>query len=403
MTIRTPTRPMSFVAVLASVLLPLSAYAQDGSRAALTDLEQLAERLVVTARVKEGDVALIIGQTHDAELLENLAVHVRKRGAFPFVGYSSDRLERRLFFDVPAEYDSQTDALGLQLAEMIDVVFVLPNGLTENVLEGADPERLAARGQAGEAIGQALFRNNVRTVEIGNGFYPTPWRAERYGMSEAALARVFWQSVNLDYASLQRRAAQVQAALASADKVHITHPNGTDFTVRVNHGSVLVSDGVISDEEMQQGGPAVAVYLPAGEVYTTPVPGTANGTVVHTRDYFLGEPIDDLTLTFRDGRLTSMTGTGPGYDGFRAAYDAVDDPRKDLFGFVDLGINPNVALPGDSMVGSWIPAGTITVGMGVNAWAGGDNTVAYGLAVFLPGSTVTFDGETVIEAGELKL
>ncbi|HEV8694838.1 MAG TPA: hypothetical protein VGQ93_11750, partial [Lysobacter sp.] len=103
------------------------------------------------------------------------------------------------------------------------------------------------------------------------------------------------------------------------------------------------------------------------------------------------------------GKVTGMTGAGPGYPELRAEYDAVTDARKDLFGFVDLGINPNVKLPANSVVGNWIPAGTVTVGTGVNIWAGGDNSVPYGLTVFLPGSTVTLDGKPIIENGMLKI
>jgi len=45
----------------------------------------------------------------------------------------------------------------------------------------------------------------------------------------------------------------------------------------------------------------------------------------------------------------------------------------------------------------------VTVGIGNNAWAGGENKIAYGLTSYLPGSTVTLDGKTVVEAGALKL
>ncbi len=145
------------------------------------------------------------------------------------------------------------------------------------------------------------------------------------------------------------------------------------------------------------------VYLPAGEVYTTPVAGSAEGKVVHSRTCFQGEEIDDLTLPFAVGKLTAVTGTGPGYAGFKAEYDAVSDPRKDEFAFVDLGINPEVKLPVESKVGTWVPAGSVTVGSGTNIGAGGGNTVAYGMTVFLPGSTVTLDGKTIVDAGTLKL
>jgi leucyl aminopeptidase (aminopeptidase T) len=330
-------------------------------------------------------------------------VNVRKVGAFPLVTYESDRLAKRMFFDVPARYDTQTDAFGEKLAQVVDVMISVSNGQSEDLLAGADPKRLAARGKAGESIAQAMLKRNVRSVEVGNGFYPTPWRAKRYGMSEAALADAFWQAVDTDPGRLQARASQVKAALAAGDVLHITNPNGTDLTLRMKGRPVLASDGIISAEDIRAGGGAVAVYLPAGEVYAAPVPGSANGKVVHSHDFFRGKAVDNLTLQFKDGKLTSMTGTGPGYADLRAAYDAVDDPRKDRLGFVDLGINPDIKLPAGSQVGSWIPAGTVTVGIGGNTWAGGDNSVPYGLTAYLPGSTVTLDGKPIIERGQLKL
>lgn len=371
---------------------------------ATTDLEQLAGRLVnQSAGVKEGEIVLITGRTQDAELLENIAVNVRKAGAFPLVTYGSDRLSRRLFFDVPDQYDSQTDAMVMKLAGMADVVISLSNGTDENLFEGADPKRLAARARADEPVGQAFLKNNVRTVEVGNNMYPTPWRAERYGMSADDLAKAFWNGVNLDYSDLQSRGEQVRTAIAAGNEVHVTHPNGTDLKLRVQGRKVLVSDGIISEADRKAGGPALAAYLPAGEVYTTPVPGSAEGKLVHTRSFYQGKPIDNLTLTVSGGKVTAMTGSGPGYEDFKAEYDAVGDARKDLIGFIDFGINPNVTLPANSQVGNWMPAGAVTVGTGTNTWAGGDNSVPYGIVVFLPGATVTLDGKPVVEKGALKL
>ena len=372
--------------------------------AAPTDLEQLAQRLVTqSAAVKAGDVVYISGQPHDAELMENIAVNVAKVGGFPMVGYSSDRLAKRMFFDVPEQYDGQTDALGLKMADVVDVNISIGNSLTQDLFEGADPKRMAARGKANEAVGQAFLKNNVRTVDVGNNLYPTAWRAERFGMAQDALSKTFWNGVNLDYTELQTRGELVKAALAAGNEMHITNPNGTDLKFRVQGRKVLVSDGIISPADMKIGGAAMAAYLPAGEVYTTPVAGTATGKVVHSRDFYRGKQIDNLTMTFVGGKMTEMSGSGPGFADFKAEYDAVSDPRKDLFGYVDLGINPNVTLPADSKVGNWVPAGTVTVGTGTNTWAGGDNSVPYGTTVYLPGSTVMLDGKAIVENGVLKL
>ncbi|HEY5852286.1 MAG TPA: aminopeptidase [Lysobacter sp.] len=369
-----------------------------------TELEQLAERLVTqSAAVKEGEVVLVSGRSQDAELIENIAVQVRKLGGYPLVTYGSDRMSRRMFFDVPEKYDAQTDKLGLQLADIADVAIGLNNGTSENLYEGADPKRMAARGKADEAVSQAFLNNGVRIVEVGNNLYPTAWRAERYGMTEPQLADAFWKGLNIDYAQLQSRGEQIKAAIAAGNELHITNPNGTDLKLQVKGRRILVSDGIISPEDEKAGGPSLAAFLPAGEVYTTPVPGSAQGKVVHTRTYFRGKPIDNLTLTVEAGKVTAMTGDGPGYPDFKAEYDAVGDARKDQFAFIDFGINPNVSLPASSTVGTWVPAGAVTVGTGSNTWAGGDNSVPYGVIAFLPGSTVTLDGKPIIEKGVLKL
>ena len=378
-----------------------------GEQAAATkpniDLDQLADRLVANAAVKEGETVLITGRNQDAAVMESIAVAVRKAGAFPMIEYSSDTLAKRLFFDVPAKYDTQRDAWGDRLSKVVNVVISLGNGTTENLFEGADPERMAARGKANAGIGAAMMKNGVRTLELGNSLYPTKWRAERFGLSEADLSRMFWDGVNLDYADLQKRGGEVKAALAAGDEVHVTHPNGTDLTVKVKGRPVLVSDGIISPEDMKAGGANNAVYLPAGEVYTTPVAGTANGKLVNSKAFYRGKPIDNLTMEFKDGKMVSMTGTGAGFADMKAEYDAVGDARKDEFSFVDFGINPNIKLPANATIGTWVPAGTVTVGTGVNTWAGGNNDVPYGQVVSLPGATVTLDGKPIVEGGTLKL
>ncbi|MCA1619523.1 MAG: hypothetical protein LC795_09490 [Acidobacteria bacterium] len=119
-------------------------------------------------------------------------------------------------------------------------------------------------------------------------------------------------------------------------------------------------------------------------------------------DYFEGKEINNLTMTFAAGKLTSLTGSGPGFDLMKARYDAAGE-GKELFAFVDFGINPNVKLPASSKIATWVPAGTVTVGVGNNVWAGGDNKNPYGYVVSLPGTTVTLDGKPVVEAGQLKL
>jgi len=303
---------------------------------------------------------------------------------------------------VPEKYDSQSPELDLKLATIATVAISVDANETEGLLSGVSPARLAATGKANEPVGDLYLKRSVRQVSVGNALYPTEWRAKRYAMSQDELAKAFWSAVNTDYSALQASGEKVKSALAAGKEVHITNPNGTDLKVRMEGRPFFVSDGIISAEDVQKGGPAVSVYLPAGEVYCAPIPGTAEGKVVVSRDFYQGKEITDLTLTFVAGKLTSMTGSGPGFAGFKAQYDATGD-GKELFAFVDFGINPNFSVPAASKLGNWIQAGMVSVGTGNNTWAGGDNKISYGIYNYLPGSTVTLDGKTIVEKGVLKL
>src|SRR5215210_5095519 len=107
-----------------------------------TDLEQLAERLVKqSAAVKEGEVVWVSGGAENMELLENIAVQVRKAGAFPFISVGSDRLSKRMYTDVPEKYDAQTDQLDLKLAEVVNVTIGVDRNSAEGLFADADPKR----------------------------------------------------------------------------------------------------------------------------------------------------------------------------------------------------------------------------------------------------------------------
>ncbi len=75
------------------------------------DYDAIAKKLVhEAAGVREGDKVLITGGVRDLERLEDLAVHVRMLGAFPLISIGSDRMTRRMYDDVPAKYDAQTES-----------------------------------------------------------------------------------------------------------------------------------------------------------------------------------------------------------------------------------------------------------------------------------------------------
>jgi hypothetical protein len=143
-------------------------------------------------------------------------------------------------------------------------------------------------------------------------------------------------------------------------------------------------------------------YLPAGEAALTPAANSGDGKFVIERHYFEGKEVNNLTLTFAGGKLTEMTGEGPGFEAMRADYNAYPE-GKELLGFVDIGINESMKFPANAKAGNWVSAGMVTVGTGNNTWANGTNNVSGGVFGHLAGATVKVDGRTIVENGVLKL
>jgi len=367
------------------------------------DKEAIANRIVTqVAGVKEGDVVFVNGGARDLELLENLAINSRKVGAFPMITIGSDRMAKKYYAEVPEKYDTQSPDFELKLATLPTVGINVDANESENVLEGVSPTRLANVGKTQQPVGELYQKRNVRQVEIGNGLYPTAWRAKQFGIAQETLAKTFWEAVNSDYAGVQATGEKIKTMLSSGKEPRITSPEGADLKVKIEGRPFFVSDGVISAEDVQKGGPAVSVYLPAGEVYTTPVAGTAEGKIVRAQSFFRGKEINNIAIIIVSGKVTSITGSGPGFEEWKKAYDAVSDPGKDLVSFVDFGINPNLKIWPASKIGNWVQAGMVTIGTGNNIWAGGDNKAGFDVGGHLPGCTVTLDGKTIIEKGEWK-
>jgi aminopeptidase len=193
----------------------------------------------------------------------------------------------------------------------------------------------------------------------------------------------------------------VRNLLAAGKELRITNPNCTDLRVGIAGRPITVSDGIISDADRKQGGAATSVWLPAGEVFLTPVPGTANGVVITDQDYVRGQRVEGLRLELKSGRLTSMTAKS-GLELVQAAYDAAG-PGKDIAGVIDIGINPGVRVPERKSLHLWSEAGVITFVIGTNTWAGGTNEVQFAALGYSPGSTVSIDGRPFIQDGKLLL
>ena len=389
---------------IAALLMLVSAPALAGQAPAAEPkppVRDLARKLVVeSAGVKQGDLVLVTGTFEDRELLEDLAVAIRRAGANPLVLVDSDTLLRRYYSEVPEKYDSQAAAVSARLAETVDVRIRIDRGDAPDTTGEVPASRVATTMESFGKVHAIETRRGIRRVVLGNGLYPTEANAKKFGLTLEQLSRLFWDAIGADNQKLVQTGEKVRARLAKGKLLEISSKNGTSLRMRIEGRQVLFSDGVISPEELKKGGAATMVWLPAGEVYFVPVPGTAEGTLVVDRQLHGNTEIKGLTMKFAAGKLTSMTAKDD-ISALKAEYDAAPAGRE-VFALVDIGLNPNVKVPAGSRLLSYLPAGTTMLQLGGNSWAGGENNVFYTLQSFLSDATIKVDGKVLVDSGKLK-
>lgn len=350
------------------------------------------------ADVRENEVVELVGDVGDLPLLEDIAIEVRKRGAHPIVLVSTEKLARRLYDEVPAKYDGQSPVANLKLAQFVDVFVATERG-EGRTLRGVPPERQAAQSKASQPIFELARKRGIRTVILGNGLYPTEERAEQLGMEREGLAALMYGGIDVDYTQLERIGQRLAAALAGGKELRVTNPGGTDLRIGMAGRPVYVSDGVISAEDRKRGGSALSVWLPAGDVYFTLAPGSAEGILVADRMYYEGGRIDGLRLEIKGGKVTAMSARS-GLDPLKARYE-VAGAGRDLVSTVNLGINSSLSVPQDKAVNVWSRAGAVTLVVGNNQWAGGGNSSDFGMAPEVARATVAVDGKPIVQDGKL--
>lgn len=390
-------RKLAFLLMVALVAFSgWSARAQTAGQA-----DQLANKLVHDVlHVKPNQIVVITGDTSSLPIIESLVTALREAGAFGITDIGTTREAALYYQRVPAKYDSQPPKDFLTLARIADAIVNIQFPFDPSVTKNVPPARLNATAAAFNVYTDYVLKRPVPSVFLGNGLMPSAQSAKFFGVSEDQLSSLFWSGVNTDYNALRRDGNKTYAAVTRARSVHLTAPNGTDFTFTALSNAGQINTGTISDTDRQKGGIFVQKQLPAGDVYFIPRAGTANGTIVFGPTNVNGTDVNSFKVTFRNGKLVSMHASGGGTE--IAKFYATGGAGRDELGWVDLGVNRSMSVP----AGRWgaapsMAAGYITAGVGNNLGVGGSDRSPFAFASNVPNATVAVDGKAFVRNGKL--
>ena len=360
----------------------------------------LVPRLVESAGIKAGDLVSISGGPAMVPEMEALGVEVQKVGGHPLLILDSPRLTRTLYAEVPEKYlDRRPTAWSTLHAQEVDVAFDLPSGEDFATLRRVDPARRKRVDQSlarADAATQAQRdKGKTRTLFIG---VPTPSDTASIQMDYGPYEAMTWKAIEADYTDMAKKGQQIKRILEGAKRLHITSPEGTDFTVNLGPRPVFVNAGIVPPGTKGSAA-ARSMSLPGGSVIFAPLETTANGKIRAAEDQ-CDKPIRDEVVDVRDGMPVNV----------RAASDEACLQRslKDAgrFGNITIGLNPNVKFDHVPSYGPQLQsaAGVVQIGFASNQDLGGANPAAPGgWSVPLLKATVEADGKVIVRDGKLAL
>jgi leucyl aminopeptidase (aminopeptidase T) len=202
------------------------------------------------------------------------------------------------------------------------------------------------------------------------------------------------RTMGADFFAIRDRTVPLARILSDGSTAHVTSPRGTDLTLSLEGREGHADTGILH-------APGSFGNLPAGEAYTAPVEGTAEGVIVFDGAMppmgLLDEPI---TIVVEKGLATDIGGG----EGAKMLLDAIDPFGRDARNIGELGIGTNEAA-GSPLTGNTLEdekaLGTIHLALGNSATIGGTVSVESHIDGVVLNPTLTVDSKTIVKNGRL--
>lgn len=221
---------------------------------------------------------------------------------------------------------------------------------------------------------------------------------------------MFLRCVDIDYKELRRMCKKLQRILSNAEEIRVTSNKGTDITFSARKRKAFVDDGDFRK-------PGKAGNIPCGEVFLSPVIGSANGKIVFdgSLSYSKGSLIlkTSVIVEFKDGYVTKISGGKEAKIFKREVLKGVKEPFKKLkdkklakeysknakhLGEFGIGLNPKAKIVGKVLEDEKVIR-TVHFAIGSNYDGDAKALIHYDGLVLNP--TVEVNGKIVMKNGVL--
>ena len=320
--------------------------------------EKYAKVLVnYSTKVKKGDKVIIRAEAQAQPLVKAVYEEVLKQGAYPILRISLDELNNSYFKFASDEHLDYVDEFVKFEYEHADALIAISAPYNTKALSNVPSEKQARRSKATRPLSTLMLSRSEKgelNWVICN--FPTNSRAQEGKMSYEEYSQFLLDTCFLNepdpvekWQEMEKFQARIAEILTTKSKIRYVGEN-TDITFSTKGRKWISCSGKNN--------------FPDGEIFTSPVEDSANGTVYF--DFpaiYRGNEVNNITITVKDGKVVEAHAQKN--EEFLQKMLNLDEGAS-FIGEIAIGTNPKVTkITGDILLDEKI-GGSIHIAFGAS-------------------------------------
>lgn len=259
------------------------------------------------------------------ELMRALIEQIRDKNAHPFVKIEDTETQRILVEKGDADYwKNQTSVDQLPLMKQMDVYIGIR--ASENIYETSQATKEANKAYATHFQNPVHFEERVNNTRWCIMRYPSPAFAMNAKMPTRAFAEFYYDACLVDYTLLAKAMEPLEKRLRVTNKIRLKG-EGTDISFSVKGQNWVPCFGTHN--------------IPDGELFTSPVLDSVNGTITYAPSVYQGKPFEFVKLVVENGVVVDFDSSNN--EALKDILDTDEGARR--FGEFSFGTNPVISSP----------------------------------------------------------
>ncbi|MBI4155260.1 aminopeptidase [Candidatus Woesearchaeota archaeon] len=283
-------------------------------------IEKVADILLESTKVKEGDYVVIEGEYTAIELIKVLYKKVLQKSAFPIPRIGDDQFHSIYFKYATDKILKTFPEIAYQEIKKIDCLINIraPKNLKE--MANVDPNKITNRSKLLEPI--KIERLKKRWIIFD---FPTPSFAQEAGMSLEEFEDFVYNACIQDWKKISKEQDKFVKIMESGKEVRIVGKD-TDIKLKIDGRKFVKGDG--------------SHNMPDGEIFTAPFEDETEGYIYFDfPTVYSGKEVSDVRFVFKKGRIVEVKAE-KGEDFVKQVIKTDEGASK--LGELGIGLNYNI-------------------------------------------------------------